>query len=152
MIYQNRQSAHWIFAMLCVFFIYVFWIAFKIDSWWFLWLWGIFTALLSSLFWCLKVEVNTDEIHLSYGFGLIRKKIQRQQILQIEPVRNAWWYGLGIRLTPHGWMWNISGLDAVELEYKDGEKFRIGTNQPQKLCQAIITDTKILLKAIQKES
>ena len=59
---------------------------------------------------------------------------------------------MGIRLTRHGWMWNISGLDAVELEYKDGKKFRIGTNQPQKLCQAIITDTKILLKEVQKES
>ena len=49
-------------------------------------------------------------------------------------------------------MWNISGLDAVELEYKDGKKFRIGTNQPQKLCQAIITDTKILLKEVLNES
>ena len=30
-------------------------------------------------------------------------------------------------------MWNISGLDAVELTYTNGKKFRIGTDQPQAL-------------------
>ena len=139
MIYQNRQLALWIFVMMFVFIVYLIWIASTIDSWWFIWLWSTFTILLSALFWCLEVKVNADEILLSYGFGFINKKIQRQQILQVEVVRNAWWYGLGIRLTPHGWMWSISGLDAIELTYQDGNKFRIGTNQPQGLYQALIT-------------
>ncbi|MBR53446.1 hypothetical protein CMK19_06725 [Candidatus Poribacteria bacterium] len=139
MIYQNRQLALWIFVMMFVFIVYLIWIASTIDSWWFIWLWSTFTILLGALFWCLEVKVNADEILLSYGFGFINKKIQRQQILQVEVVRNAWWYGLGIRLTPHGWMWSISGLDAIELTYQDGNKFRIGTNQPQGLYQALIT-------------
>ena len=139
MIYQNRQSALWIFVMMFVFIVYLIWIASTIDSWWFIWLWSTFTILLGALFWCLEVKVNADEILLSYGFGFINKKIQRQQILQVEVVRNAWWYGLGIRLTPHGWMWSISALDAIELTYQDGNKFRIGTNQPQGLYQALIT-------------
>ena len=138
MIYQNRQLALWIFVMMFVFIVYLIWIASTIDSWWFIWLWSTFTILLGALFWCLEVKVNADEILLSYGFGFINKKIQRQQILQVEVVRNAWWYGLGIRLTPHGWMWSISGLDAIELTYQDGNKFRIGTNQPQGLYQALI--------------
>lgn len=139
MIYQNRQLALWIFVMMFVFIVYLIWIASTIDSWWFIWLWSTFTILLGALFRCLEVKVNADEILLSYGFGFINKKIQRQQILQVEVVRNAWWYGLGIRLTPHGWMWSISGLDAIELTYQDGNKFRIGTNQPQGLYQALIT-------------
>ena len=139
MIYQNRQLALWIFVMMFVFIVYLIWIASTIDSWWFIWLWSTFTILLGALFWCLEVKVNADEILLSYGFGFINKKIQRQQILQVEVVRNAWWYGLGIRLTPHGWMWSISGLDAIELTYQDGNKFRIGTNQPRGLYQALIT-------------
>ena len=125
--------------MMFVFIVYLIWIASTIDSSWFVWLWSTFTILLGALFWCLEVKVNADEILLSYGFGFINKKIQRQQILQVEVVRNAWWYGLGIRLTPHGWMWSISGLDAIELTYQDGNKFRIGTNQPQGLYQALIT-------------
>ncbi len=118
MIYQNRQLALWIFVMMFVFIVYLIWIASTIDSWWFIWLWSTFTILLGALFWCLEVKVNADEILLSYGFSFINKKIQRQQILQVEVVRNAWWYGLGIRLTPHGWMWSISGLDAIELTYQ----------------------------------
>ena len=54
-------------------------------------------------------------------------------------MRNSWWYGLGIRLIPYGWMWNISGLDAIKLTHQDGNRFRIGTNQPQELYQALIT-------------
>jgi hypothetical protein len=34
-------------------------------------------------------------------------------------------------------MWNISGLDAVEIEYKDGTRFRIGTADPQGLLNAL---------------
>jgi hypothetical protein len=37
-------------------------------------------------------------------------------------------------------MWNISGLDAVELDYLDGRKFRIGTDQPEELADAITRD------------
>ena len=122
--------------MMFVFIVYLIWIASTIDSSWFVWLWSTFTILLGALFWCLEVKVGTDGIFLSYSFGLINKKIQRQQILQVEVVRNSWWYGLGIRLTPHGWMWNISGLDAIKLTYQDGNEFRIGTNQPQELYQA----------------
>ena len=125
--------------MMFVFIVYLIWIASTIDSSWFVWLWSTFTILLGALFWCLEVKVGTDGIFLSYSFGLINKKIQRQQILQVEVVRNSWWYGLGIRLTPHGWMWNISGLDAIKLTYQDGNEFRIGTNQPQELYQALIT-------------
>ena len=110
--------------MMFVFIVYLIWIASTIDSWWFVWLWSTFTILLGALFWCLEVKVGTDGILLSYGFVLINKKIQRQQILQVEVVRNSCWYGLGIRLTPHGWMWNISGLDAIKLTYQDGNRFR----------------------------
>jgi hypothetical protein len=54
-------------------------------------------------------------------------------------VRNKWWYGWGIRLTPHGWLFNVGGLDAVELELASGRKFRIGTDEPQGLLNAIRT-------------
>ena len=125
--------------MMFVFIVYLIWIASTIDSSWFVWLWSTFTILLGALFWCLEVKVGTDGIFLSYSFSLINKKIQRQQILQVEVVRYSWWYGLGIRLIPHGWMWNILGLDAIKLTSQDGNRFRIGTNQPQELYQALIT-------------
>ena len=59
--------------------------------------------------------------------------------MDVEQGRNSWWYGWGIRLTPHGWMWNISGLDAVELTYRNGKKFRIGTDELEMLLGVLKT-------------
>ena len=42
-----------------------------------------------------------------------------------------------MRLGPWGWMYNVSGLDAVEIELKGGGRFRIGTDEPDELVRAI---------------
>jgi len=52
-------------------------------------------------------------------------------------VKNHWYYGWGIHLTPHGWLYNISGFLAVEIQMKSGKKYRIGTDEPKKLIEAI---------------
>ncbi|MDY7014940.1 MAG: hypothetical protein SVX43_15355 [Cyanobacteriota bacterium] len=52
-------------------------------------------------------------------------------------VKNPWYYGWGIRLTPRGWLFNVSGLDAVEISLNSGRHFRIGTDRPRELERAI---------------
>ena len=89
------------------------------------------------LFPALTVVVRTDELIVSFGFGAIHKRYLIKDILGVRAVRNPWYYGWGIRLTPHGWMFNVSGLDAVELDLRSKEKFRIGTDDPQRLINAI---------------
>ena len=96
-----------------------------------------FGLILLGLFYGLTVEVNRDTVQLYFGFGLIHRSILREHIATVMQVRNGWWYGFGIRLTPHGWMWNISGLEAVELTYRDGKKFRIDTDEPEALLKAL---------------
>ncbi len=98
----------------------------------------VFVASIALLFSGLSVEVTESSIKLAFGIGLIRRTIKRDQIKNVEKVRNSWWYGFGIRYTPHGWMWNIAGLDAIEITYFNGDKFRIGTDEPDKLLQALI--------------
>jgi hypothetical protein len=44
---------------------------------------------------------------------------------------------LGIRKIPGGWLYNISGADAVELTLKGGKRCRIGTDVPEELERAI---------------
>ena len=102
-------------------------------------LWSITggAALLLLLFWGLRVEVTDTAVHLTFGIGIIRKTIPRSRVKGAQAVRNEWWWGWGIRLTPRGWMWNISGLDAVEVEYADGGRFRIGTDDPKGLLDAL---------------
>lgn len=97
----------------------------------------VFTVAIGLLFSGLKVTITQQAIQLAFGIGVIRRSIPRDSIESVAKVRNSWWYGFGIRLTPHGWMWNIAGLDAIEITYKDGGTFRIGTDEPDKLLQVL---------------
>ena len=95
----------------------------------------IFSSLL--IFWALTVEVKTDHILVYFGFGIIHKKIALSDIQQVNVVRTPWYYGWGIRPAPHGWMFNVSGLGGVELIFKNNERFRIGSDEPRHLAEAI---------------
>jgi hypothetical protein len=58
-------------------------------------------------------------------------------------VRNPWYYGWGVRLTPHGILYNVSGLNAVELLLDDGRRVRVGTDEPDALVRALAGATRM---------
>lgn len=89
------------------------------------------------LFPTLTAVVQGDRVRCFFGIGMIRREIRIAEILAASVVRNPWSYGWGLRLIPGGWLWNVSGLDAVELQLKDGKVFRIGTDEPDALHAAI---------------
>ena len=98
----------------------------------------LFVLLLCfGLFWSLTVEVTQSDVVLKFGFGLIRKRFPLSSIVSARAVRNKWYFGWGIRLLPKGWLYNVSGLDAVEIETKDASVHRLGTDQPSELLRAI---------------
>lgn len=98
---------------------------------------AVLLAFLAALFGTLRVDVDREAVHLRFGFGWLRKDVPLRRIAEAKRVRNRWWYGWGIRLVPGGWMWNVGGLDAVELLLENGRRFRIGTDDPEKLHRAI---------------
>jgi len=89
------------------------------------------------LFSSLTVVIGEDEVEVRFGPGLIRKRFSLNEIESCQVVKNPWYYGWGIRLTPHGWLYRVSGFDAVEIKLRTGKKFRIGTDVPQELEEAI---------------
>jgi hypothetical protein len=95
----------------------------------------MFLAML--LFHSLTVEVARGYLFIRFGVGLVRKRWPLKDIESVEIVRNRWWYGWGIRLTPHGWLFNVSGNDAVQVRFESGKQVRIGTDEPRKLHRAI---------------
>lgn len=92
--------------------------------------------ILLSLF-SLTTVVSEDDVQVWFGIGLIRRRIALNRITSAEAVRNHWIYGWGIRWIPNGWLWNVSGLDGVELALVNGRRFRIGTDEPERLAAAI---------------
>ncbi|MCH2142912.1 MAG: hypothetical protein MK077_07960 [Phycisphaerales bacterium] len=89
------------------------------------------------IFGSLTVTVDEDEIKHWFGPGFWRKTYQMSNVVSAKPVVNKWWWGWGIRLTPHGWLYNVSGLDAVELELASGKRVRVGTDEPEEFSEAV---------------
>ena len=89
------------------------------------------------LFASLTIEVTDAEVRLFFGSGVIRKSFQVDEIRDVRAVRNPWYYGWGIHMTPHGWLFNVAGSEAVELRFDSGTKVRIGSDEPSQLMAAI---------------
>ena len=92
-------------------------------------------ALISSS--TLTVAILEEVLEIRFGPGVIRKKFHLKDIESCQAVKNRWYYGWGIHLTPRGWLFNVSGFSAVEIKLKSGKKYRIGTDVPNELEKAI---------------
>ena len=85
------------------------------------------------LFHSLTIEITDRELCWRFGPGLIRKKVSLSEIVSATPVNNgsSW----GIHWSPRlGWLYNVSGFDAVLITLRSGKKFALGTDEPQALA------------------
>lgn len=102
----------------------------------FVWVVVAVLALTAYTFRSLTIEIDTDELRCYFGGGLIRRRFPLSAVLSAEVVRNRWYYGWGIKRVPKGWMFNVSGLDAVEIRLASGRRFRMGTDRPHEVVEA----------------
>jgi hypothetical protein len=100
-------------------------------------------AFVFVVFGWLTVDIDTQRLRIAFGLGLIRRTISLRTIQAFAPVRNRWYYGWGIRLTPNGILYNVSGLSAVEVLLDDGRRVRVGTDEPDALVGALASATRI---------
>ena len=98
---------------------------------------GVLFVVLAWLFGSLTVSVGDGAVEIRFGPGLLRKRWALDGFTSVAVARNKWWYGWGIRLIPNGWLYNVSGLDAVELVRTSGRVLRIGTDEPEVLAEAL---------------
>jgi hypothetical protein len=89
------------------------------------------------LFYKLRITIEDDTLCASFGPAIIRKKVRLAEIVGCEPIRIRWWYGWGIHLTPYGWLYNVSGLNAGAITLRNGRKFALGTDDPHGLVDVI---------------
>lgn len=90
------------------------------------------------IFYKLTIDIDDEYVAFRLGIGLVKKKYALKDIAECRPVKNNLLYGIGIRLTPGGWLYNVSGLYAIELTFKNKKsKVRIGTDKPEELSQTI---------------
>ena len=89
------------------------------------------------VFSVLTIQVTPAELKWHFGPGVYRMYCPRTDIARAEVVRNKWWYGCGVHQSPRGWLYNVGGLDAVEVTLKDGTSFRLGSDEPDALASAL---------------
>lgn len=89
------------------------------------------------LFWSLTVAVDSEALEIRFGPGLIRTRWPLHDIASCRPVRTWFWHGWGVHWTFDGWLYNVSGFGAVEVTLRSGRRFRIGSDEPAALAEAI---------------
>jgi hypothetical protein len=95
----------------------------------------LFAALL--LFGSLTVVVDPEAVDLAFGVGWVRVSVPLIDVVDARRVRNSWLAGWGVRVIPGGRLYNVAGLDAVELRRENGRVVRVGTDQPDALLAAL---------------
>ena len=77
----------------------------------------LFLGLATALFCKMTLIVKASQVQIIYGIGLVRFKLQIDQLLRTEEIKTPWYWGVGIRYTPKGKLYSIHGTKALRIEY-----------------------------------
>jgi hypothetical protein len=91
------------------------------------------------LFGWLVVEVDRNAIDVRFGVGLIGRHFDVADVRRCDRIRTRIWWGWGLHWTPSGWLYNVSGRDAVRVEFASQQAVMIGTDDADGLVRAIET-------------
>lgn len=89
------------------------------------------------LFKSLTIELTGEELRWRFGPGIVAKRVPLAEITSAKIVRTNLAEGWGIHWSRFGWLYNISGRDAVAIALRNGKKFALGTDEPEALCAII---------------
>lgn len=89
------------------------------------------------IFSSLTVAVTNGELRFHFGFGVWTKRYRVAELARVAATRSAWWEGLGIRVSPRGWLYTVAIGPAVEVTPRGAQAFRLGTPEPEAVIAAI---------------
>lgn len=90
-----------------------------------------------AVFSTLTIEITDEEFRFHFSFGLFARKIPMAAIAECAEVEISMLYGWGIRMTPAGKLYNVSGRKGVELRLRSGERLLVGSDEPARVCAAV---------------
>jgi len=94
--------------------------------------------LFMAVFGRLTTMVTADEFIARFGWlGWPSQVTPLAEIAGAIPTRTSPVSGWGIRITTRGWLYNVSGRNAVIIGTTDGKQYLVGTDEPVVLANAI---------------
>src|SRR5512137_1708363 len=67
------------------------------------------------MFSSLTIQITDRALHWCFGPGIFRKQVALAEIKTVEITRTRLLEGWGIHKTSRGWLYNVSGFDAVRV-------------------------------------
>lgn len=90
------------------------------------------------LFSVLLTGVDARGVSWKFVAGFPSGFIPFEEIAAAEITHTSLFEGIGIHWTIwHGWLWNVSGFQAVMIRKRSGQRITIGTDDPHGFCDAI---------------
>ena len=94
----------------------------------------------AGLFGSLTVRVADGRLVWYFGPWFWRNAIPTAEIEEVEIVQTSISHGWGIRQLREGWLYNVSGFDAVKVETSKGSTVLIGTDEPNRLASVLASE------------
>jgi len=85
----------------------------------------------------LTIQVTDQQLSWRFGLGLFRKALPLATIQGAEILRIPLLYGWGIHRTPQGWLYNVSGRQALVIRLQNDTAVLLGTDEPERLQAAL---------------
>jgi len=98
----------------------------------------IVCVVFAYMFSSLTIHVTDSALHWSFGPGMVRKQVSLAEIETVETTRTRLLEGWGIHKTARGWLYNVSGFDAVRITLRGGKSILLGTDEPDRLRSAVV--------------
>jgi hypothetical protein len=81
--------------------------------------------IIAALFSTLTAKVGGDFLTWYFGPHFWKNRISTSDIRSAVVVKTPCFSGWGIRFTPQGWLFNVSGTTAVNVDLKSGSKYHV---------------------------
>lgn len=98
----------------------------------------LINLIILSMFGHLQIKLDRDSLQWQFGFlGWPKWNLRVQEIRHVEVCETHWYEGKGIRFTREGMLYNAAGRGAVRIVKNDGTRLRLGSDEPEVLCERI---------------
>jgi hypothetical protein len=105
---------------------------------WAAWSSGLLAAAILTclgwLFHSLTIEIADGELRWWFGPGWIHKRVPLASVASAKVVRTSLLEGWGIHYSRFGWLYNVSGFDAVAVTLNNGKRFCLGSDEAETLA------------------
>jgi cell division protein FtsW (lipid II flippase) len=136
-VYRHTQIGYTVLGIFAGVIVVLLIIGAAVNAWLYMLFVCVLVLLVGIMFGTLTIEITPEQMRSWFSLGWPQRTVNRADIASVEVITYPRWYGYGIRITPHGWMHNVSGRQAVKVTLKNGKTMLFGSDEPEQVVAAL---------------